>query len=267
MSKLTRDELLRRAAALAKDEAGFAAFLAEIVAATDPEDLVPYGAGELEKLWRKAFAGLDGPHAGKPRISIAAPQRLGGVEVQVIDIISPDMPFIVDSVLAAVRAEGGQVRFMAHPVLKVGEGRKVSFLEVHVEPLADAGALKAELTAALADVEAATSDWRAMRQKLEAAAADLPKSDAEARAFLTWLDQDNFTFLGTRDYRLAGKKLAPVAGSGLGILRNDDVKFLRQGADYVEVTPQHEAFMAGSEPLLVTKANIRARVHRRAHMD
>ncbi len=43
--------------------------------------------------------------------------------------------------------------------------------------------------------------------------------------------------------------------------------FLRSGPDYVEMTPQHAAFLEGAEPLLVTKANIKARVHRRQHMD
>ncbi len=42
---------------------------------------------------------------------------------------------------------------------------------------------------------------------------------------------------------------------------------LRSGPDYVEATPQLVAFLAGNEPLLVTKANVRSRVHRRAHMD
>src|SRR5690606_33030767 len=55
--------------------------------------------------------------------------------------------------------------------------------------------------------------------------------------------------------------------SGLGILRDPSVKVLRSGADYVETTPQHAAFMASGEVLLVTKANIRARVHRRVQMD
>ena len=61
--------------------------------------------------------------------------------------------------------------------------------------------------------------------------------------------------------------LAPVAGSGLGVLSNPDFRFLRSGADWVEMTPQHAAFLADPDPLLITKANVRSRVHRRAHMD
>src|SRR5690606_41281703 len=45
------------------------------------------------------------------------------------------------------------------------------------------------------------------------------------------------------------------------------MKVLRSGPDYVESTAQHAAFMAGAERLLVTKANVRARAHRRVHMD
>src|SRR5690606_31388695 len=67
--------------------------------------------------------------------------------------------------------------------------------------------------------------------------------------------------------RLTGDTLEPVADSGLGILRDLHLKVLRSGADLAETTPQHAAFMASDEVLLVTKANVRARVHRRADMD
>ncbi len=43
--------------------------------------------------------------------------------------------------------------------------------------------------------------------------------------------------------------------------------FLRHGEDYVEMTGQHADFLTKSAPLMVTKANIKSVVHRRAHMD
>src|SRR5690606_4861638 len=52
-----------------------------------------------------------------------------------------------------------------------------------------------------------------------------------------------------------------------GILRDEQLKVVRSGAEYVDSTPELVAFAKGKEPLLVTKANIRARVHRRVHMD
>ena len=123
----------------------------------------------------------------------------------------------------------------------------------------------------MGDVAHAVRDWQPMLERLRRAAKDLERTKGpqrdEALAFVDWLIEHNFTFLGLRQYGVEGEKLAPVPGSGLGILRDPDVRVLRSGADYVETTPQHSAFMTSDEPLLVTKANVRARVHRRAHMD
>ena len=87
------------------------------------------------------------------------------------------------------------------------------------------------------------------------------------RPFVEWLIEHNFTFLGLREYRLESGELVPVPASGLGILRDETLKVLRSGPLYVESTPQLVSFVEGPDPLLVTKANVRSRVHRRAHMD
>ena len=94
-----------------------------------------------------------------------------------------------------------------------------------------------------------------------------PAQRDEAALFIEWLTEHNFTFLGLREYRLTDGELVPVAGSGHGVLRDPELRVLRSGADYVESTAQLVDFVKGPEPLLVTKANVRARVHRRAHMD
>ena len=75
-----------------------------------------------------------------------------------------------------------------------------------------------------------------------------------------------------REYRLDGEgaeaKFIPLVTSGIGILEDKDFHFLRAGTDYVEMTEQHLAFVAEPDPLMVTKANVRTRVHRRgAYMD
>ncbi len=81
----------------------------------------------------------------------------------------------------------------------------------------------------------------------------------------------HFTFLGNREYRLGGRghvsKLTPLVTSGIGILEDKDFHFLRAGTDYVEMTEQHVAWLNEPDPIMVTKANVRTRVHRRAYMD
>ena len=64
----------------------------------------------------------------------------------------------------------------------------------------------------------------------------------EALAFLEWLRDDNFTFLGMREYTYTGSgKNATVQrgkGAGLGILSDPDVRVLRFGKDAVTTTPE-----------------------------
>ena len=55
--------------------------------------------------------------------------------------------------------------------------------------------------------------------------------------------------------------------SGLGILRSPDVHVLRRGSELVSITPEIMEFLKEPKQLIITKANVRSRVHRRVHMD
>jgi glutamate dehydrogenase len=272
----SRVALLDRAAALTGDDASFARFFKAAILATDSEDLAHQSPQQLEAALRQSYGHLLAYSGDSSQLTTTPPARSG--DPLVLDIVSPDMPFIVDSALAALRAAGGTVRMFTHPVVRIeagsvseAGGRALSVLHIHSDPVADVGALTAEVEATMAEVTRAVRDWQAMLDRLRRGIGALEASTnaqkEEPLRFLDWLIEHNFTFLGVREYRLADGELVPVAGSGLGILRDPEFKVLRSGSTFVESTPQHTAFMASSEPLLVTKANVRARVHRRAHMD
>ncbi|KRA52955.1 NAD-glutamate dehydrogenase [Devosia sp. Root635] len=271
-----RPALLDRAGVLAREDAGFAGFFKAAVLATDSEDLGRQKPEQFEAALRHSYAQLLAYTGDNSRLTATLPQKSG--DPLVLDIISPDMPFIVDSALAALRAAGGTVRMFTHPVVRMeggavseASGQALSVLHIHSDPVADVDALTAEIEATMAEVTQAVRDWQPMLDRLQQAIGALERSPASGKdeplRFLDWLIEHNFTFLGMREYRLGGDGLEPVAGSGLGILRDADVRVLRSGPNFVETTPQHSAFMGSDEPLLVTKANVRARVHRRAHMD
>ncbi|MGB3336777.1 MAG: NAD-glutamate dehydrogenase [Devosia sp.] len=271
-----RPVLLERAAALATEEAGFARFFRAAILATDSEDLERQSPQQFEDNLRRSYLELQAYAGDGSRLTATQPDKSG--DPLVLDIVSPDMPFIVDSALAAVRATGGSVRLFTHPVVRMDSngvsentGRALSVLHIHSDPVADIDALTAEVETTMAEVTRAVRDWQPMLERLRRAIGALEQSPAaqkeEPLRFLDWLIEHNFTFLGMRDYRVAGTGLEPVAESGLGILRDADLKVLRSGPNFVESTPQHTAFMQSEEPLLVTKANVRARVHRRVHMD
>lgn len=276
MTTVVEAQVLAKVSAAANGDQSLERFLKAAIAAIDPDDLSRQDADALIGALKRSHALLMAGPFETTRIS-ATPSANAG-EPLVLDIVSPDMPFIVDSALAALRAMGGVIRLFAHPVLRVANGAvvdqggtAVSMLHIQSDPVADTEALVAELEATLRDVAWAVGDWQPMLDRVRKAMGGFGAAPAaqreEAARFVEWLTEHNFTFLGVREYRLENDALLPVPGTGLGILRDDAVKVLRSGPDYVESTPQLAVFAKGNDPLLVTKANVRARVHRRAHMD
>src|SRR5690606_5583635 len=275
-----------------ESEPHFGRFLRATAAATDAEDLRPYAAETLEAILRRSFEQLGKRGAAAYRIISHPAETAAGPEI--IEIFSSDMPFIVDSVLAAVRASGASLCLMAHPILHfdpatfrvleqpAAGSRQESFLHLHIDPLANAAsraALLAELDEVLRDVARVVGGWRPMLDRLREVVQswhDVPPKVpapmlAEAMHFLSWLAEHNFTFLCMRRYRLEGEcesmRLLPVGTGCAGIRVVRGVEVLRTGPENVGVAAQHVAFVAQHEPLLVTKANERARGDRRGRME
>ncbi|HZE06554.1 MAG TPA: NAD-glutamate dehydrogenase domain-containing protein, partial [Solirubrobacteraceae bacterium] len=212
----------------------------------------------------------------------------------VIDVVSDDMPFIVDSVTMELSRQGVGIELIIHPVMRmvrdaagdlseVLESASVAFgfvpeSIIHVEVVRESdperlGVLRAGIELVLEEVRAAVEDWAPMRARATALATELrrqappidPHGLAEAREFLTWLADDHFTFLGYREYELrdsdGGAELAVLDGTGLGILR---------GVPRVPVKPLDAKRLdvaRSAHPLVLTKANTRATVHRPSYLD
>src|SRR5690606_22472442 len=215
-----RPAMLKRAVALESEDAEFAQFLRAAALATDSEDLARETPERLEATMRQSHAQLNAYDGTGSRLSATEPAQAG--DPLVLDIVSPDMPFIVDSALAALRAGGGTVRLFSHPVVRQADGGALSVLHIHSDPVSDLPALLAEIEATMGDVGLAVHDWQPMLDRLRKAIAELGGQKAsqinESLRFLDWLVEHNFTFLGMRDYHIEGDVLAPVANSGLGIL-------------------------------------------------
>jgi glutamate dehydrogenase len=203
------------------------------------------------------------------------------------------MPFLVDSTLAELAETGCTVRLLLHPTYAAardGDGRltglggtgvaagRESLIQVRVARIASPAwrdALAHRLDQVMAAVRAAVVDWRAMLRQAADLAADYranqpPLPDdavTEAVAFIDWLADHNFIFLGTRDYVATETGVAPVEGSGLGVLRDPAAKILRRRGESVNSSEELRAFHASDAPLLIAKSDIRSLVHRRVPMD
>ncbi len=108
---------------------------------------------------------------------------------------------------------------------------------------------------------------------MPAAALGLPAADvSEAADFLTWLDDDNFTFLGYREYRFGtgdggGTGVDIVPESGLGVLRNDDYTVFDGLRNFKTLPQAVQEFLRLPSLLLIAKTNKRSTIHRPVHMD
>jgi glutamate dehydrogenase len=290
------EPLLDAAAALSREHGREMSpdFIVELYAHAAADDLDRYTPDEIAAIGEDAWAFLLERTPGAPKIAFTPARLTPGVTV--LNILNDDMPFLVDSVLSELTERGLDVRLLAHPVFTVereangrlvhfrgvrrGDGQSESFIHVHVANIEDAGA-QAEVVRAiegvLADVRVSVQDWRAMLARSSEVTAELranppplPADEiAEAVQFLQWIAADNFTLLGARDYAYTDSEhaLEPLFETGLGLLRSRDMQLLRRGEQLVTITPEIIEFLKEPKLLIVTKAAVRSRVHRRVHLD
>ncbi|MBV7246765.1 NAD-glutamate dehydrogenase [Streptomyces sp. MW-W600-10] len=160
----------------------------------------------------------------------------------VVEVVTDDMPFLVDSVTNELSRQGRGIHLVIHPQVTVRRdvtGKLIEVLSgglgtpkpgekaelphdalveswIHVETdresdRADLQQITADLLRVLSDVRETVEDWGKMRDAALRIADDLPgeplddlpdEEVEEARELLRWLAADHFTFLGYREYEL-----------------------------------------------------------------
>ena len=197
----------------------------------------------------------------------------------VVDVVTDDMPFLVDSVTMLCNRHGLTIHRVIHPVLGIERDaagtliraarrnddgtRPESWIHLEIDRISDTKqleALRQELLGVLADVRSAVEDHAAMLGQIDAAIADSP----ENAEFLRWLGAENFVFLGYAHYAADSsiQALKRSAGSGLGLLRQ----------------PQFEACLAGipsgleevarrPASLTLVKTDVKSTLHRQKYLD
>ncbi|MEV4436445.1 NAD-glutamate dehydrogenase [Streptomyces sp. NPDC049585] len=160
----------------------------------------------------------------------------------VVEVVTDDMPFLVDSVTNELSRQNRGIHVVIHPQVVVrrdvtgrllevlgsacdahGTGRDAelahdalveSWIHVEIDRETDRDDLKQiadDLRRVLSDVREAVEDWSKMRDaalRIADGLADEPTADVpateldEARELLRWLSADHFTFLGYREYDL-----------------------------------------------------------------
>ena len=219
----------------------------------------------------------------------------------VIEIVADDMAFLVDSLLAELNALDLNLHSVLHPIVfsdrneggsrqdfapsteELSHGAlRESMIHIEFDFHSDErllGRIKSRIEEILEKVKTVVDDFHPMRARLDEAIEGLqsnpPAIDQgeleESIAFLNWLRDDKFAFLGSRIYRFEGEpetgELVAMEESGLGLLKDPTMRVLRRGSELAHMTPEVREFLMLPSPIIITKANVRSVVHRRVHMD
>ncbi|MGH6943933.1 MAG: NAD-glutamate dehydrogenase, partial [Geminicoccaceae bacterium] len=279
------------------------AFLRHYYRAVPPSDLLERDPLDLYGAALAHFRFAEQREAGQAKVRVYNPQieQHGWQSTHTaIEVVTDDMPFLVDSVSMALNRQGLLIHLTIHPVLAVrrdangdleaildrpeGDGGAVRFesiMHLEVDRQSDPErleAIRAGLEQALGDVRAAVEDWRTMLDRVEAALADLEGGAgaidaaelAEVAAFLRWIADNHFTFLGYGCYDLrrdkAGDQLRRVEGSALGLLRRQE-SGSQVSRSFAALPPEVRRQARAPTPLIITKANARSTVHRPVYLD
>jgi len=228
-----------------------------------------------------------------PRLAVDGYRALGTV----LETTAPDSPFLFDSVNEELQARDLGIRRVIHPVIgteRSPDGRLAKVLHVretdqresvmHFEidrrlPPAEAAELEDAIRGVLGDVRLAVRDFEAMRSAARGmidiaragSALYAPPEVDETVAFLEWLLDLNFVFLGYREYDLVelpeGRALAARKESGLGILSKPGWSAYDEPIPLSSIEPNLRARIEGGDLLIYSKTNRPSTVHRRARMD
>ena len=220
--------------------------------------------------------------------------------VTVIRTNVAERPFVVDSIREYLHSRDLTIEHFIYPLLGIvrHEGRilrvvppgdadeRESLIHCEIARVTDPAILESlqeEIEQRLADVVRATDDFQPMlaalnatMTSLETRSRQLPELQGELDeigAFLAWLRDDGFVFLGHRRYDIAddpetGEPFVVVErGSGLGILRDEERSGYVNPVPLASMPETLRDLLAEGPLLLIGKTNTRSTVHRLAHMD
>lgn len=201
-----------------------------------------------------------------------------------LEASSPDMPFLVDSILTEAAAQAINVDALLHPIVDMPSGERRSIIQLHLPDLDEdeATAIDLGVRRTMDDIVAAVRDYQAMRTRMQLEIAILseqghlkPERRDEAVAFLDWLSNEHFVFLGARTYTfkmepngtLAREEPEIVEGTSLGLLKDESLNVLSRDNEPSVITPAAAQYLQDPDPLIISKASYVSRVHRRVAAD
>ena len=273
-----------------------ASFVAQLFGRAVADDVLHYAAPDLADLAERAFDFIKDRQPGTPKIrceTVTLNESGERKAVSVVEIVNDDMPFLVNSVMGEIGERRLDVLLVAHPVFGVRRdgaklaafgadaagGARESFIHIHLEPIADEAAcadLVSALENVLGEVRLAVQDWRAMLERANGVVADLKTNPpplpvdeiAEAVQFLQWLLGRQFHLPRPAQLHLRRQYAdAQFRRARSASCARPNCACSSAASELLEYTPEIMAFLREPRLLIIAKANIHARVHRRVYLD
>ncbi len=247
-----------------------------LVAALLPGD-APFTTDGLDHAAKFLRDGAATRKGSDPAITIESVSGSASERFMRIAVINDDMPFLVDSIAAALAAQGIAIDRLLHPIVPIrrdSDGHMVAVVEgeaagekresmVYLETeRADARqrrAITSALEATLGDVRAAVSDWPKLQAAMQADADSC--ADSEGAALLRWFRGGMLTQLGHVFRKRDGSQ-----DGALGICRKS-ARALLGPISYDRAFTWFDGQKQGGRIPLVIKSNAISKVHRRTPLD
>lgn len=218
----------------------------------------------------------------------------------VIEVITKDHPFIVDSLLMEINRMGYTTHIALHcggiKMLRNEEGEVIKIVPYHDKKTEKARMeapvyleinrisndesleeLQTSLRSILHDIDACVSDWQGMKDHVQSAITELDKGATqyestelqESKDYLGWIIDRNFVLLGLCDYALDLKNrknpyvAIPENSYGILSLKNPCLTVSKLGS----MNRDPELFKDKSKILTLSKTNIKSSIHRPVYME
>lgn len=220
----------------------------------------------------------------------------------VVEILADDQPFLLDSTWVELSERDLEIHHSYHPLLCTERGadghlRRFSFctfnedakpvqpaealVHVEVDRIADdeLQELENNLRDTLHDAIEAVKDFDAMLTRMKNLITHVEQEKQmgtaaqrqEDLAFLHWLVDNNYIFLGYRHYNIIheGKDVFMQVSpkTGLGILRDHTLSSVTNKMNVAHLPTNVAHYIKNPRLLIITKALSKSRVHRRADLD
>ncbi len=270
-----------------------------------PTDLIEErGTDHLAHMCLNSFRFLDRSRPDRVDVEVTNPRQEDAgwyAPVTVVRTNVSERPFIVDTIREFLHSAERRIAHIVYPLMMVDRDGDGTIVDLHepgerhrtesmvyaeisrVEDQEVLDSLRDETRRRLEDVVRATDDFGLMVDKIGDVVSelsfrmrDLRGSRSEFReiqAFLRWLRDGGFVFLGYRYYTFepvepGGEPCVMVEpGSGLGILQNEEGSTFGRPVPVSQLSSGMRERAFSGPILIISKTNAESTVHRRARMD